>query len=125
MTDLFFLKQLKKDTTSKKKGEVLKQSIEPLIKQGQDKNISLQDENQKNQIRYLIKGTKYGIETKSINLEPLMKYSKKNSNYKRYNMSLINNDHQKIKSTNYFNSSNCSQEHLDSKKYIGNYYIRW
>ena len=58
MTDLFFLKQLKKDTTSKKKGEVLKQSIEPLIKQGQDKNISLQDENQKNQIRYLIKGTK-------------------------------------------------------------------
>ena len=74
---------------------------------------------------YLIKGTKYGIETKSINLEPLMKYSKKNSNYKRYNMSLINNDHQKIKSTNYFNSSNCSQEHLDSKRYIGNYYIRW
>jgi hypothetical protein len=73
----------------------------------------------------LIKETKYGIETKSINLESLMKFSNNNSNYKRYNMSQIKNDHKMIKSNNYFNGFNMSQENDDTKNNIGNYFIRW
>jgi hypothetical protein len=73
------------------------------------------------------KGSKYAIETKNIYIGSLTKNKKYNSNFLRYNIFLRKNDiHQKLNSTNYFNSINCSQDgtHITNRS-ISNYYIGW
>ena len=74
-----------------------------------------------------VKGIKFGIETKNINLGSLKKCNNNNSNYQRYNMSIRKDEkHQKLISSNIFNITDCSQVGIyNTNKNLGKYYIHW
>jgi hypothetical protein len=73
------------------------------------------------------KGIKSKIETKSINLGALTKSVNGNTNFQRYNISTkLGDGHDKLNSSNFFNSSVGSQDgNLFTNNTIGSYYIQW